>query len=879
MAYDHKKVEGKWQEYWDTERFYHFNRNSKKRTFAIDVPPRYANAALHLGHATSYTHIDFAARYKRLRGFEVFVPLCADVNGMPIEVSVEKKFKVNKHNTPREKLVKMCEDFANSNITEMTRQFKILGHSFDPSIFYQTNAPHYRRLTQISFIKMFKKGLVYKKDQPITWCTNCGTALASAEVEYEERDTQLNHILFSKDDGSTVTIATSRPELLCACQMVAVNPEDPRYKDLAGKHLITPLFKKRVKVIHDDKVQVDFGTGVVMICTIGDKEDLEWVKRYKLPIEDGIEKDGRMTVLAGKYKGMTVSDARKAIIEDLERERLLMKKEPLKQSVGACWRCHSPVEFLQVPQWFLKTLDFQDKVLEIADKIKWHPEFMKVKLRNWTLSLAWDWCISRQRYFATPIPLWECMKEGCDGVVLPREEDCYLDPTSIPPPVKQCPKCGGPLAPCKDVFDTWMDSSLSALFIAGWERDPDLFKRIFPTDLRPQSHDIIRTWAFYTILRTHQLVDDIPWRDIMISGFIMAPDGTPMHTSRGNVIDPLPILDEHGADALRYFAGTISLGMDHPFQLKEVVHGRRLVEKVHNIGTFVNKALEAYVPGTSGTPPGDLTLMDRWVLTKFSKTVKEVTEAMEEYAFDKAMRSLERFIWHELADHYLELIKHRIYAERPDQRALETLYKVTVGALKMLSIFQPHVTEEVYSGRMGRLDGAKSITLSTWPEPALFDDEAEKVGDHAKDVVAAIRNYKSQKGLALNAALERVELLTDFPLASAIEDMKGTVRANILEIGDAASIERRPSALSPVRAKIGPEFRQRAGAVVDALSKADPEKVAKDLDEHGSYPMKLGDGTGVIIKKEHVNIEQSVSYSGVKVDVVNVGGTVLLLKA
>jgi len=874
MAYDHKEIEAKWQAFWETEKLFHFDFDTKKSIYSIDNPPRYANAALHLGHATSYTHIDFVARYKRLRGFEVFFPLCADVNGMPIEKSVEKKFGVDKHNTDRQTLIKMCREFANKNIAEMTRQFKILGHTMDPSIYYQTDAPYYRRVTQISFMRLFKKGLIYRSKQPITWCPSCGTALASAEVEYENRKTKLNYIHFHDEDGNPVIIATTRPEMLSVCQRVAVNPDDERHQRLIGKNIKVPLYDKPVRVIPDEKVLKEFGTGIVMICTIGDKDDLEWIRRYDIPIEDAIDQHGRMTDIVGKYKGMSIAEARMAILEDLKAKGFLEKQEDLEQSVGACWRCHTAVEFLNVKQWFLKILDMKDKAHELNDRLHWHPVFMKERLSNWIDSLSWDWCISRQRYFATAIPLWLCQKEGCDGVVLADEKQAYIDPTITLPPVKECPKCGGPLKGCEDVFDTWMDSSLSTLFCCYWQRDETKFKRLFPMSLRPQSHDIIRTWAYYTLIRTYQLMEDLPWSDIVISGFIMAPDGRPMHTSDGNVIDPLPLIDKYGADAMRFFAGTCSLGKDQPFQEKEVVHGRRLAEKVYNIGKFIGNALKDHTQA----PAKDIKRapLDRWMLARFSRTVKEVTEAMDEYSFDRATRALESFIWHEFADHYLELVKHRVYGKK-DPSALATLYEVGQGMLTMLSFIQPHITEEVYQTNFKHLTGAKSIALTAWPEAPVIDEECERKGELAKDITAGLRSFKAEKKMALNSPLPKVQLVSELDLGDMVEDIKGATNAASVVMTERGDLKEVPGEVKPVKAKIGPEFKVKAGLVMDALKKEDPAKLAKAL-EKGKVKLKLEGGEEVTIGPEHAEVVLKWTIKGKAVDLFRVGAVTVLVE-
>jgi valyl-tRNA synthetase len=872
MAYDHKEIEAKWQAFWDTEKLFHFNFDTKKPIYSIDNPPRYANAALHLGHATSYTHIDFVARYKRLRGFEVYFPLCADVNGMPIEKSVEKKFGVDKHNTDRQTLIKMCREFANSNITEMTRQFKILGHTMDPSIFYQTDAPYYRRVTQISFIRLFKKGRVYRSKQPITWCPSCGTALASAEVEYEDRKTKLNYIKFKDEQGNPVVIATTRPEMLSVCMMVAVNPDDERHQPLIGKTLKTPLYEKAVRVVSDENVLKDFGTGIVMICTIGDKDDLEWIRRYNIPVENAIDEQGKLTAITGKYKGMPISEGRKAVLEDLKSKGLLEKQEDLAQSVGACWRCHSAVEFLNVQQWFLKILDLKDKVHELSDQLHWHPEFMKERLSNWTDSLGWDWCISRQRYFATAIPLWLCQKKDCDGVVLADEKQAYVDPTITEPPIKKCPKCGGPLKGCEDVFDTWMDSSLSALYNCHWERDEKKFKMLFPMSLRPQSHDIIRTWAFYTIVRAYMLTEQLPWKDIVISGFIMAPDGRPMHTSLGNVVDPLPLIDKYGADGMRFFAGTCSLGKDQPFQEKEVVHGRRLAEKVYNIGRFIGNILKEYKPGKKVEPAP----LDKWMLTRYSRTVTEVTSALDEYSFDRATRALENFIWHEFADHYMELVKHRVYGQK-DPAALQTLYEIGQGILTMLSFLQPHITEEVYQTQFLHITGVKSIGLTPWPIAPPVDEDNERKGELVKEITAALRSHKSEKKMALNAPMPRVQIVSELDLSGMLSDIKGATNAAEVVMSERGDLKEIPGEVKPVKSKIGPQFKGKAGAIVEALKKEDPAKLAKAL-EKGPVKLKIAGGEEITIGPEHAEVIPKWTIKGKDVDLIHVKDITVLVE-
>jgi len=863
--YESASIEKRWQTMWREESIYRFDPESDAPIYSIDNPPRYTSGSLHLGHATGYSLIDFAARYRRMKGYNVFFPLCFDVNGTPVEVKVEKKHNITKLDLPRKEYRKLCSEFANSFIDEMKHHFEILGESMDPSIYYQTDAPYYRRITQISFVKLFEKGLVYKGNFPVNWCPRCMTALADAEVEYNENVTKLNYIKFVIDGTKDhILVATTRPELLCTCKVVAVHPDDKEKKHLIGKELITPLYGRKVKVIADAKVDPKFGTGNVMICTIGDKDDLEWVMKYKLEMEKGIDEFGKMTALAGKYEGMTVKDARAASIDDLKAKGLIVRQDDNPQNVSICWRCHAPVEFLQVPQWFLKTLDFKKAILKRADEIDWYPEFMKIRLQDWVNSLEWDWVLSRQRIFATPVPVWEC--EECGKAVVAKEEQCYVDPTEDLPPVEKC-ECGGKLIGCTDVFDTWMDSSGSPLYNTFWERDEKLFKKMFPMSMRPQSHDIIRTWAFYTMLRSEQIASSVPWKDIMIHGFIMAPDGTPMHSSIGNVINPIPILEEYGADALRYYACTCSMGIDHAFREKDVIRGRKLCNKIFNMGKFVGPRFDS-----RPKMPSNLRLSDKWILSRYSDIVRNVTQYFDGYQFDKAMRDAENFIWHEFADHYIEMVK-----ARKDDAVKYTLYTVLLGSIKMIAPFMPHIAEEVFQEHFMRYEDKKSIHLSSWPEPVLTDKNAESAGDILKDVIAAVRNWKSDKKMPLNAELNMVELIGDaMMLNDARDDIIETIKAKNLDIVEKADITEDFVSLKPVHAKLGPKFKGLAKQIVDEMTKMDPKKAASALSS-GGIQMTVNN-EDIILTEEFVEFDKRLMLNGKHVETIQVGSILIAIE-
>jgi valyl-tRNA synthetase len=885
-GYDVASVEGRWQRMWEEESIYRFDPRSKKEPFTIDNPPRYASGPLHAGHVVHYTHIDFAARYKRMRGFNVMFPLCFDVNGMPIEVRVEKKYGIKMREYDRHEFIRLCEEFAEGNIGEMTRQFMIFGESMDRSVYYQTDAKYYRRLTQISFIRMFAEGRIFKANHPVNWCPRCGTALAESEVEYQENVTKLNTILFSVkgDPARKVRIATTRPELLCTCQLVAVHPEDTRYADLVGRTLLTPIFHREVPVIADPTVDREYGTGVVMICTIGDKEDLRWVFQYNLKLEKGIDEHGCMTDLAGPYKGMELKDARQKAISDLLAGGLLVDQKDNPQNVGTCWRCHTTIEFLQVPQWFIRILDMKDEVLAASESISWYPDFMKVRLREWVNSLSWDWVISRQRYFATPIPVWECVK--CGHAVTAKESDCYVDPTLDRPPVDRCTECGGELKGSEEVFDTWMDSSISPLYNAFWLRDEALFKKLYPMSLRPQSHDIIRTWAFYSIVRGLKLAGQKPWNNIMMGGFIMAPDGTPMHASKGNAIDPLEYHAKYGADAIRYYAATCVLGKDHPFRIKDVQRGSQIARKFHNIQKLIGNALE-------GIDPKDLSGMKRrfskgkglhpidlWVIHRLSEVIAESTEACDTYQFDKSVKSTVDFMWLEAADQYLEMAKNRL-RER-DPAAVYTFYTLGISLCKLLAPFLPFITEEAYQNNYRRIDRSRSVHISKWPVPILSDPEGAGRGALASEIVRSVRRYKAEKRISLGAPMGPIRLITDdFELIEgSLDDIKNTLKASEVTFGSGDDLRTEVIGLSPVFKELGPAFKDRVNAILKILK--DPQssaELALIMEMNGEVNFDPGDGRGEItLTTALARVITKLKFKGLVVNTIEVGPTIVIIE-
>jgi len=866
--YNQKALERKWQKKWQEMKIYHFNFDSDKLSFSIDVPPRYASGPLHAGHAVHYTHIDFAARYQRMKNYNVFFPLCFDVNGIPIEERVERKLNITRKDIDRHEFVKLCSDFAEKNIKTMTDQFIRLGESMDPTIYYQTNAEYYRRITQISFIKLYKKGYIYKGEFPVNWCPRCMTAMADAEVTYTDRTTKLNTIKFyfkekppeqlfkyhsiGKDkQGAYVEIATTRPEMLPSCQIVAVHPSDERAPWLIDQILNVPLFNKKVKIVEDEAVDPEFGSGIVMVCTVGDKEDLNWVFKYKLPIEMSIDEAGCMTDICGKYKGMTIDNARKSVIEDLKKNNILINQEPLEQNVGVCWRCKTPIEFVNAEQWFLKTTQFKDLVLEKSEEMKWYPEFMKIRLEDWVNSLEWDWVISRQRYFATPIPIWEC--EKCNEVILARIEDCYVDPTIDKPPVDKCPKCGGKLIGCKDVFDTWMDSSISPLYNTFWYRDDKKFNKYYPMSLRPQAHDIIRTWAFYTILRCTLLTDEKPFENMMMGGFILSEDGTPMHASLGNVIDPLDVINEYGTDAFRFYAASCALGEDSPFRRKDVIRGKRFLNKLWNIQKFIraavgdNKPNDIKINEYDNIDKKDI-VTDIRTLKKYNDLLLKCTQLMEKFEYSQVMKEIEYFLWYEFAAHYIEHDKTAIYKEQKDiKEKFYTLYHVGLGILKLLAPFFPHITEEIYQNQYKQFERDESIHISHWPERIFRNKKEEKIGEIAEEIGDEVKKYtdaarakKSEKRIPLNEYYPSGATYTTdpkkidkiMPSGSKIISTLKYPQEHKFKYDSDIQEKQRIIAISPVYSKIGPLFKKESKKIIEWI-KEKQERLIKKYTKNG----------------------------------------------
>ncbi|MCL2550348.1 MAG: valine--tRNA ligase [Methanimicrococcus sp.] len=865
--YNASEIEIKWMNEWDLS-MYHFDWADRERPqYIIDTPPPYPTGNFHIGNALNWCYIDYVARYKRMRGFNVMFPQGWDCHGLPTEVKVEETHKITKNQVPRAEFRQMCEDLTRGNIVKMRNTMKRLGFSNDWSNEFITMEPSYYVKTQRSFLKMFDKGYVYHEEHPVNWCPRCETAIALAEVEYRAKQTQLNFLYFSLAENANekVCIATTRPELLCACAAVAVSPNDERYGKFVGKELIVPLFNQKVPVIADADVDAAFGTGAVMICTFGDKQDIRWTKTHNLNITKAIDRNGKMTAAAGKYEGLSIPNCKSDVIEDLRRDGFLYEQKELDQNVGLCWRCKTPIEILSEMQWFVKVKP--EEILSGADQIEWIPDYMKVRLENWTNTMEWDWCISRQRIFATPIPVWYCNK--CNEVLVADDSWLPIDPTRQAPPVS-CPKCGaGDFHGETDVFDTWMDSSLTACHAAGWDSDKELR---LPTQLRPQGHDIIRTWAFYTILRTKAIENKIPWETIMINGMVLGPDGHKMSKSLGNIISPEDVLVEHSADAFRQWGALGgSVGSDVMFRWNDVVSASRFIQKMWNIYRFSLSNMAGF--GSTEAASFDVSKLkqiDEWLLFKLNSLITEVTEDMEAYKFDDAFKAIRVFAWETLADNYIELVKGRLYGDDMNGKnaARFTLLTAVSALSKLLAPFTPFLAEEMYS-RIGE----GSVHRQSWPKIAAgIPADAEEKGERIKDITSAVRCYKSDSKMALNAPLKKIEI---YNAAVDVTDIANTVTGPAELMAGAPDFESVPAEVKPNMGMLGPMFRDKAGAVIAAL-KALPPREAEAMKAAGKIEITAG-GEKIELGADAIEIKIEVISNGREIDLLNVGDAVIVI--
>ena len=781
---DFKEIEKKWQDYWEKEKIYSFNPKSKKKIFSIDVPPPYASSGhLHVGHALHYTQFEIIARFRRMLGEEVYFAPCFDDNGLPTEKYVEEKLSISKKDISRAEFRKLCyEESKKVEKIYADRVFRRLGHSYDWSLFYTTISKEAQKVAQTSFLNLVESGDCYRTEEPTIWCPYHQTALAQAEVEDLKRKTKLNYIYFDLENSKNkILIATTRPELLASCVGIFVNPKDTKHKKLVGKEAIVPLFGYKVKIMEDEKVDPEFGTGVVMVCTFGDSSDIELWKKHKLELRISINKEGKL-INARKYSGLTIKEAREKILDDLEKGGRLERQEEIEQTVGACWRCSTPIEFIVTKQWTIKTLQYKDKLIDYGRKIQWYPLFYRKRYEDWVRNLGWDWTISRQRYYGVPIPVWYCKK--CGKPMFPEKSDLPIDPTASKPK-KRC-SCGSTeFEPEYDVFDTWMTSSMTPEIAARWLDKPKQFKKMFPLSLRPQSHDIIRTWAFYTILKAFLHFKSIPWKTIAIGTYVLDSKGRGMHKSKGNVIWAEDILNKYSVDVFRYWTGIATFGEDLKYQEKDLIAGQKFLTKLWNAFNFSLIHLKNYKP--KKPKKTKLEAFDFWLLLKLQTLIRETTKNFKEYKTGNATKKIEQFFWHIFCDNYLEIVKNRLYQGKKEEKesAQSVLYISFLALIKMLAPIIPHITEELYQNYFKKYEKTKSIHISEWPkQEKLVNKKLEKLGDKAIDIIAKVRQFKAKNKKSLKTEIIlTLEKSTIKELKPFLKDIRAVTNAKEIKEG------------------------------------------------------------------------------------------------
>ncbi|MBI4177611.1 MAG: valine--tRNA ligase [Candidatus Aenigmarchaeota archaeon] len=778
--YDPKTSEKKWQDYWQENKVHKFDIETEK-TLVIDTPPPFTSGVPHMGHVLWWTWNDIIARFKRMNGFSVLLPQGWDCHGLPTELKVEKDYRIKK--SDKEVFLKACKEWTGVCITSMKKYMNSIGYSSDWDYEYTTDSPEYMGFVQKTLVNLFNKGLIERTEHPIMWCTKCSTTLAKAEVGYVEKNGVLYYIRLDVEGGEKITIATTRPEMMAACVAVFVNPTDDAHADMAGKSVKIPIFGQEVKIMANPDVDVGFGTGVVYLCTYGDEMDIKWQKRYGLPSINLIDSHGKLNENAKQFAGMKIADARIKIVEELGMMGLVEKEEKFMHNVLCHTErsaCLNPIEFIQMKQWAIKVKDASKDVLAISSDVNWFPEHMKIRLDNWVNSMDWDWVFSRQRVYGTPIPFWYCDK--CDKIY-PAEK--FPVDTSLEKHALEKCECGGAITGEKDVCDGWIDSSITPLVVSGYWRNNPLHAKLYPSDLRQQGHDIIRTWAYYTILRCFLETGQKPWKNILINSLILGPDGREMHKSLGNVVLPDEILLKHGADTLR--TGLIMLGLysgDAAFNWQNMEFSYKFSTKLWNIFRFFASNSD----GAEATTTTASTV-DKWILSRLNRTIAGVTKDLETYQFAHAFELLHDFVWHEVADNYLEFVKYRLYSGVEKESAQSTLHTVILGCVKMLAPFMPHITEEMYQAHFRQFENKASVHNTRWPElnEALINQDAEGAGEAAKSIVSAIRKFKTSNSLPLNAEIKQlvIECKDDdlAKIAKILKDVGGVMNVKDMRLG------------------------------------------------------------------------------------------------
>jgi valyl-tRNA synthetase len=814
--YDVTATERKWREAWLASDVYAWDpKAARADSFVIDTPPPTVSGTLHLGHVYSYTQTDVIARFQRMSGKNVFYPMGFDDNGLPTERLVEQRRKIRAVDLSREEFIRICHEEVVEAEQAFRDLFRAIGLSIDWALEYQTISERSRRISQHSVLDLYDKGQLYRDPQPTLWDPADRTALAQAEIEDREKEGTLWTVSFDLAAGGTIEIATTRPELLAACGAVMIHPDHPRAGDLIGQEVVTPLFGVPVRIVGDERVDPEKGTGMVMCCTFGDTTDIEWWRTHRLPLRVIVTRDGRIGSLAGiggaewpsrdldrarqaaaGLEGLTINAARRKIVELLTEAGHVRGSEAVTRKVPTAERSGCPLEILVTPQWVVRVLDKKEALIGKARELRWFPDYMRQRFESWTENLKWDWCISRQRYFGVPLPFWYSKRPGEEGRVLPAHPDDL--PVN---PLVDLPRgyARDEVEPDPDVMDTWATSSMSPqlnahAISARVAADPDRYAKLFPADLRPQAHEIIRTWTFYTVLKSLIHEDSVPWRDVTLSGWALAEGRDKMSKSKGNAVSPHDMLAKYGADVVRYWTGTSRLGLDTVFSEEVLKVGKRLQTKLWNAARFLMLQLEGFSEHPS-TPAADLSAgiivetFDKWILSRLARTVRIATENFATYDYADAMEATERFFWADLCDNYLELVKGRAYGEigtaAGRRSAQYTLWHCLETVLRLFAPILPHITEELYQAHFpARFAALGSVhRRGNWPTLAdqAPDETAEAIGAAGIGILTTIRKVKSEAKVSIKTPVRRLHVAAGTGAVAGVEavfaDLGHTVSA------------------------------------------------------------------------------------------------------
>ena len=779
--YDPKTLDPAAQALWEREQVHAYDPDASAEVFSIDTPPPTVSGSLHIGHVFSYTQAECIARYQRMCGKNVFYPFGFDDNGLPTERLAEKEHGVLGREMPREEFVALCRKTSARYKTEFEDLWRSLGISADWSLAYSTIDERSIRISQRGFLDALAKGEAYLKTSPTMWDTETQTAVAQAELESKDKQTFMNDLRFDLVDGGHIVIATTRPELLGACVAIFLHPDHPRAAELAGQRARVPLFDHEVEIRTDDKVDPEKGTGIVMCCTFGDKTDVEWYLKHGLDLRQAIDRNGKMTALAGPEEGLYANQARRAILERLEAAGLLLKQERIENVVNVFARTGREIEFLPTRQWFIRILDKKEKLLELGEQVRWFPAHMGKRYANWVNGLDWDWPISRQRFFGVPFPVWFC--EGCEHVFTAPEEWLPVLDHAKHEVTEACPSCGGTSwRPETDVMDTWATSSETPEINARWGEAPGPTRCAMPMSLRPQAHDIIRTWAFYTIVKSWIHFRDVPWRDVMMSGHVQAPGRVKISKSKGNApTDPRQMIENHGADATRYWALSGTLGNDYIYNEDDFKQGRRLCVKLWNASKLAQNHLQGFDRASVTAPALPV---DTAIRARLAATVALASSNLDRFEFGIARGDIERFFWNDLCDNYLEMIKNRLYDESEAgaasrEAARAGLWDALHGVTRLLAPFVPHTCEAVYQTLFRPQTGCASVGRAPWPSPGAPEGAQAAVAawDAGITVLTTVRRWRSEQKLSPGKPLARVALRAAEDVAARSEAVRDDIRA------------------------------------------------------------------------------------------------------